>query len=195
MAGRRPRGADRPLSGRVHVIYIQLASRGIVGFVMALAVVGKLSGRTRWRDFQASLGGFGWIPRDWWPAVAALVVTAESAVAVSLIVPPTAAAGLASGGLLLLAVTLAVLAARRSGREVRCHCFGVDAGAIGRGQLARNAFLVLVCALGVVTSGATAATPGPVAAGVVLGVAGIAAVVLSYPAELAFLTLRKGVSP
>ncbi|MEJ3745846.1 MauE/DoxX family redox-associated membrane protein [Actinomycetes bacterium KLBMP 9797] len=167
--------------------YLQLASRGIIGFVMVLAVVGKLSGRTQWRDFQASLGGFGWIPRGWWPAVAALVATAEIAVVALLIVPATGAAGLACGGLMLMAVTLAVLAARRSGREVRCHCFGVDAGTIGRKHLARNALLVLVCIVGVVTSGATAGTPGPVTAGVLLGFAGIAAAMLSYPAELAFL--------
>lgn len=169
------------------MIYIQLASRGLLGFVMALAVVGKLSGRRQWRDFQASLGGFGWIPRGARPAVAALVVSAEATVVALLIAPATAAAGLAFGGLLLLTVSLAVLGARRSGREVRCHCFGVDAGAIGRAQLARNGFLVLVCAIGVATSGATTATPGPVTGGLLLGLAAIAAAAFSYPAELAFL--------
>ncbi|GAA4464292.1 MauE/DoxX family redox-associated membrane protein [Phytohabitans houttuyneae] len=167
--------------------YLQLASRGVLGFVMALAVVGKLSGRRPWRDFQASLGGFGWMPRPWWPAVAALVVLAEATVVGLVLHPATATAGLLFGGLLVLAVSVAVLGARRAGREVRCHCFGGDAGPIGKAHLARNVVLLLVCGTGAASSAVTTATPGPATGGLLLGLAGVAAVALSYPAELSFV--------
>lgn len=169
------------------MVYVELASRGVVGFVMALAVIGKLTGRERWRGFQASLDGLGWIPRGWRPVVASLVVIAEASVLVLLLVPATAAVGLTLGGLLLLGMSVAVLAARRAGREVRCHCFGSDAGPIGRAGLARNALLVLVCGAGLAASSVPTALPGPVTGGVVLGLAGIAATALAYPGELAFV--------
>ena len=169
------------------MVYVELASRGVLGFVMAFAVIGKVAGRERWRGFQASLGGLGWIPRGWWPVVAPLVVLAEAGVVALLLIPATAAVGLASGGLLLLGMSVAVLVARRAGREVRCHCFGSDAGPIGRASLARNALLVLVCGAGLATSIASTALPGPAAGGIVLGLAGLAATALAHPGELAFV--------
>ncbi|MDR7277078.1 MauE/DoxX family redox-associated membrane protein [Catenuloplanes atrovinosus] len=165
---------------------VELVCRGVIGFVMALAIIGKVSGHERWREFRASLAGFTWLPYQARTAVAALVVAAEAAVLVLVAVPATAVAGLALGGLLLTGISLAVLAARRAGHEVRCNCFGGDAGPIGRAELIRNAILVLICALGATASTAAAATPGPVAGGLLLSCAALAAAALSFPRELRF---------
>jgi methylamine utilization protein MauE len=167
--------------------YLDLAGRALLGFVMALAVVGKLSSSANWRQFRQSLNSFSWVPRRFRPAIAVAVVVAEAAVALLLVPPSTERAGAALGALLLTVVSAALVAARVGGRDVRCACFGADDRPVGAWHLLRNTALVLVAvAVAVDYQPSVQAVPGAVA-GLVVGVGAVCAVVLTHPGELAFL--------
>jgi hypothetical protein len=167
--------------------YLGLAGRALLGFVMAIAVVGKLSSSANWRQFRQSLNSFSWVPRRFRSAIAVTVVTAEAAVALLLVPPSTERAGAALGASLLMVVTAALVAARARGRDVRCACFGADDRPVGAWHLIRNAALVLVAvAVALHRQASLQAVPG-VLAGLVAGAGAVCAVALTHPGELAFL--------
>jgi hypothetical protein len=168
--------------------YLDLAGRALLGFVMALAVVGKMSSAANWREFRQSLNSFTWVPRPFRAAVAVAVVTAEGTVAVLLVPPSTERAGAALGALLLTVVTAALLAARRAGRDVRCACFGADDRPVGTWHLLRNGVLALVGVAVALHQTSVPAGSG-IVAGLAVGAGAVVAVVLTHPGELAFLFL------
>lgn len=160
----------------------------MLGFVMVLAVVGKVHSPAEFRAFVGSLDGFGWIPRSARPAVAVAVVVAEAASAALLGFPATATAGYLLALTTVGAFTAAVLIARARGRQVRCRCFGADGGPMGTAHLIRNAALLAVAAAGLaahVMSAQSRSEAGPLAVAVVLGV--LAAIGLTYSDELRYL--------
>ncbi len=158
--------------------YVAVACRVLIGVVFVAAAVGKLSGRTAFHAFVLSLRRMKVIPSGWATPAAAASVSAEIAIVVLVFTPLWTAGRI---GLGLAAVVLAVFAGAitlslRRGNTEPCQCFGRSATPLGWHHVARNAFLVAVCLLGLLSEGgpidlATAAVPaiaGLVVAGIVI---------------------------
>jgi hypothetical protein len=115
-----------------------LFARALFAVLLVAAVAGKASGRRRWRAFESSLeplaGGLSG------PAAAA-VLAAETACVLLLCAPVAPVWGLAATGLLLAVFAAGIGYAVRSGRRVRCRCFGVDGGELNAAAAVRNAML------------------------------------------------------
>ncbi|MFI6099757.1 MauE/DoxX family redox-associated membrane protein [Lentzea sp. NPDC051213] len=166
------------------MLYLEICCRVVVGLVFLLAVVGKLRGRAELTAFAESLGSFGLRSTRVRSALAASVITVEAVTVVLLAVAPRLGLGLAA--MMLVAFTAAVAAAKATGREVRCRCFGADGGLMGRKHMIRNGVLVVVALAGLTPANATA-TPhlGLLFAAVSAAVLG--AVALAHWDDLRFL--------
>ena len=115
-----------------------LFARASFAVLLVAAVAGKASGRRRWRAFESSLrplaGGVA-------GPIAAMVLTAEAVCVLLLCAPVAPSSGLAATGLLLAVFAAGIGYAVRSGRRVRCRCFGVDGGELDAAAGLRNAVL------------------------------------------------------
>lgn len=166
------------------MLYLEVCCRVVIGLVFLLAVVGKLRGRAELTAFTESLGSFGLRSARLRSVLAASVITVEAVTVVLLAVAPRLGLGLAAA--MLVAFTAAVVAAKATGREVRCRCFGADGGLMGRTHLIRNGVLVVVALAGLAAL-TSAATPhlGLLAATVSAAVVG--AVALAHWDDLLFV--------
>jgi hypothetical protein len=165
----------------------------LVAVVFGFAAVGKLRGRSAWADFVATTGAM--LPTRRRPAVPVAVVVVGAEIAITLLavvslVTGAAAVGVAAfclAAVLLVAFLAAIAGVLRSGRSVRCRCFGSGGAVFGRNHLVRNGILLLIVACGLVAGG-HAQLNGPAfvaaAGGVVCGL------FLAYWDELAFLVLN-----
>ncbi|WP_418955694.1 MauE/DoxX family redox-associated membrane protein [Streptomyces tritici] len=153
--------------------YLGLAARLLLVLVFLAAVVGKTRRRPAFTGFAASLAALRLFPRGLATPVAAATVGAEALTAVLLAVPATAAAGLGLAIAVLAAFVAGILAARRGGRLVPCHCFGATSAPLGLPHVIRNALLVAVAAVGLA---ALTAAPGAVHPGGLALAAGTAAI-------------------
>jgi len=171
---------------RTPVAYLFAFCRLLTGIVFLMSAVSKLRGRAAYEEFTAATHALVRLPAR---PVAALVVTAEVAVALSLAWPPTVLAGFCLALGLLVAFTVAIAVALRRGRRVPCRCFGASAVPVGPGHLARNAVLLVAAATGAVQAGAgtVLAGLGPAGLAAVAMAAGAAAVLLSAIGEIAGL--------
>lgn len=132
--------------------YVETGVRAGLWLVFVLAVVGKVRGGAAWRAFLGSLASVPLLPARLRTAAGVAVVGAEALTAVLLAVPATVRLGYAAAALVLLAFATAVAVGLVRGDPVRCHCFGVDAGRAGPGELARDVVLLVAAVLGLVTS-------------------------------------------
>jgi methylamine utilization protein MauE len=120
---------------------------GAVTFIQtaaALAMAGVLlwAGLEKFRDFApaaATVGELG-LPRVLAGPAALLVAAAEVGVGLALLFRPGATATHLGVVLLACHFALAGLLALRSGRQIRCHCFGAG----GRGHLGKPQLVALV---------------------------------------------------
>lgn len=118
-----------------------LFARASFAVVLVAAVAGKASGRRRWRAFESSLEPLAGALAG---KAAAAVLTAETACVLLLCAPVAPAWGLAAAGLLLAVFATGIGYAVRSGRRVRCRCFGVDGGELDAAAAVRNAVLAAI---------------------------------------------------
>ncbi|MBL7260293.1 MauE/DoxX family redox-associated membrane protein [Paractinoplanes lichenicola] len=138
--------------------YVEIAARALLAVVFAVAVAGKVSSRSNWVDFVASLHTMKIIRRSWIREAAVATVLAETAIVVLALVPVRAAgtsAFVVAAGLLAV-LTLAVTVVVRRGTTVTCRCLGASDTPLGLRHVARNSALVAVALLGLVGS----LTPG-----------------------------------
>ncbi|WP_053736633.1 MauE/DoxX family redox-associated membrane protein [Nocardia sp. NRRL S-836] len=170
------------------MLYLEVCCRVVVGLVFLLAVAGKLRGRAELTAFTESLGSFGLRPARLRSALATTVIAVEAVAVVLLAVAPRLGLGFAA--LVLVAFSGAVLAAKATGREVRCRCFGADGGLMGRKHLIRNGVLVAVALTGLVPA-TSAATPHLGLLAATTSAAVLAAVALAHWDDLRFV-LRAG---
>ena len=170
------------------MLYLEVCCRVLVGTVFLLAVAGKLRGRAELSAFTESLGGFGLRSAPLRSALATCVITAEGVAVVLLAVAPAVGLGLAAS--VLVVFTAAVVAAKASGREVRCRCFGADGGLMGRTHLVRNGVLVAVALAGLLASATPAAPPHPGLLAAAASAAVLGAVALAHWDDLRFVLGR-----
>jgi len=157
---------------------IALACEVVLAVVLGTAAVSKLRGPAALREFRDSLVGMRLVPRRAAGPVAAAVGLGEAVVAVALCVPVTAGAGLVAAGIELAVLTAGVGLVVRRGSALPCRCFGPARRPLGRLHLVRNGALLAVAALGLVSRQPVPEGPAVVigvAAGVVVGVIGVAA--------------------
>lgn len=121
--------------------HLLLVCRCALATVFALATIGKL-GHRAFPSFLASLPAFGVPARLATPWLAALLVAAELAAAVTLVIAPRLGGMLAAG--LLIGFARGVVHVLRGGQAVRCRCFGAGGAAIGRAHLIRNLALAAI---------------------------------------------------
>lgn len=166
------------------MLYLEICCRVVVGLVFLLAVAGKLRGRAELTAFAESLGSFGLRSARLRSALAASVITVEAVTVALLAVAPRAGLGLAV--VTLVVFTGAVVAAKATGREVRCRCFGADGGLMGRTHLTRNGVLIVIALTGFAAATSTAALHlGLLAATVSAAV--LAAITLAHWDDLRFV--------
>ena len=153
--------------------YVVLGCRLLIAVVFAVAAGAKLSSRSGFAEFAASVRDLRLLPRPLATPVAVAVVAAEGAVVAAMAVAP--AAGFVLAAALLTAVTAAAVAAMRHGRRVPCRCFGASGRPLGPRHVARNAVLLAAAAAGfagLATAGASAVRP---AGAVLAALAGLVA--------------------
>lgn len=133
---------------------IGVGCTALVAVVFGFAAFGKLRDRAAWAEFVTTTGAM--LPIRPFPVrpVAVAVAGAEcvaALLAVVALVTRSAAAEVAALSLAaaLFAVFLVgITGVVRSGRRVRCRCFGAGGAVFGRDHLVRNGVLLLIVACG-----------------------------------------------
>ncbi|NUS07452.1 MAG: hypothetical protein HOV97_33370 [Nonomuraea sp.] len=155
--------------------YVDVACRLLLLTVFALALAGKVTSRTAWREFTGSVRAMKVVGDDAAPPVAVATVAAEALVIVFAATPlPWAgpvAYVLAAG--LLACLTVAVVLVVRRGAAVPCRCFGASSTPMDLRHVVRNLILVAVALLGLAST--VAHQPADLALGALAGVCGAVA--------------------
>jgi hypothetical protein len=154
----------------------------LVAVVFGFAAFGKLRDRAAWAEFVTTTGAM--LPTRRVPArpVAVVVAGTECVTALLAVVALVTRAAVAEvAALSLAAVLLAVFlfgitGVVRSGRRVRCRCFGAGGAAFGRSHLVRNGVLLLTVACGLVAGRYEPLDGAALVAAVTGAVLGLAAV-------------------
>jgi Methylamine utilisation protein MauE len=146
--------------------YAEIAARALFAVVFTVAVAGKVSSRSNWTDYVASLRTMRVVRGSWTREAAIATVLAETAITVLALVPVRAAGTsafvLAAGLLGVLTVAVAVVV--RRGTTVRCRCLGASGTPLGMHHVARNAALVAAALLGLAGSLSTGGFQAPMVA-------------------------------
>jgi len=146
--------------------YVEIAARALFAVVFAVAVASKVSSRSNWVDFVASLRTMRVIRRSWTREAAIATVLAETAIIVLALVPVRAAgtsAFVVAAGLLGV-LTLAVAVVVRRGTTVTCRCMGASDTPLGMHHVARNSALIAAALLGLAGSLAPGGFQAPMVA-------------------------------
>src|SRR6185503_12351118 len=154
----RGRGCHPPLTGEWSMDYLSFACRCLIGLVCGVSVIGKLRGRTAFREFAGTtrvlLIAAGPVSRVSHAAarvVGGVVVAAEASVVLLLLIPGTGWVGLGLAMVLMASFGHGIAAAIRRGLRTSCRCFGASSTPLGSRHLVRNAALFLVAATGLLT--------------------------------------------
>jgi multisubunit Na+/H+ antiporter MnhB subunit len=169
------------------VIYAVVGCRCLIGTVFLVSAVSKARSATAFRGFANWLAGLTPLPLRG-PRVAAAVVLAEAAIAVSVGLPWTVRPGLTFATVVLGALAIGVFLVVRSGLSTSCQCFGESGAPMGLMHVIRNVVLCAVAAAGVITAAlAGNASPRPAGAALAGGVAAAAALCTFYLEDLVTL--------
>jgi uncharacterized membrane protein YphA (DoxX/SURF4 family) len=156
--------------------YVVLICRCLIGFVFVISALSKIRNRAAFQSFVTWLGSLP-IPGRGRPIIPFAVVVAEVATAIMVWIPAVTTAGLALAACVMALFTLGVIAVLRSGMYVPCLCFGPSATPLGIPQLARNAVLCAIAAVGAVLS---SRNQGPIEMGGLTLAVGVAVVVTVF---------------
>ncbi len=168
--------------------FIATFGRVMIAATMVVAGLSKLRGRAAYAAYAASLQGRRWRSETRQKGAAAALPPAELASALLLAVPATVSWGYDAALVLLLGITATAIMAVRSGRHVRCRCFGRAEESIGVSTLIRNAVLMSAGAAGLAGALVSAGRPGSPAVQVLaVGSGLLGAAVIVYWADLTYL--------
>jgi hypothetical protein len=138
--------------------YLGFACRCLIGLVLGVSVIGKLRGRTAFREFAGATRMLLIAACPFWRpshaaarAVGGAVVAAEASVVLLLLAPGAGRFGLGLAMVLLAAFGYGIAAAVRRGVRTACRCFGASSTPLGVRHVVRNAALFLVAATGLLT--------------------------------------------
>ena len=161
---------------------IGVGCTALVAVVFGVAAFGKLRGPAAWAEFVTTTSAM--LPARPFPVrlVAVVVAAAECVTALLAVVALATSATAAAVAALSLAAALfaaflaGITGVVRSGRRVRCRCFGGGGAVFGRNHLVRNGVLLLTVACGLATAGHApldGAALVAMAAGAVCGLAAV----------------------
>ncbi|MEV5988885.1 MauE/DoxX family redox-associated membrane protein [Streptomyces sp. NPDC052051] len=148
--------------GGLHVAYVLLAVRLLIGVVFAASVIGKVRGVAAFRRFEEAARAMG-VPTRLSRPVAVAVVAGECAAVLLLALGPGGAPGFALTLLLLTAFTVGIVRTLRSGTKASCACFGASTAPIGHRHVVRNSVLLALAAFGLVAALSGTAMPSEAA--------------------------------
>lgn len=114
------------------------ACAGAIGIVFAMSAGEKLR---RPKHFISGVNEYGLIPKSIVPTVALTIMVLESIVTATHLTSWFQPLGSLVALVLITAFTVSALIVLRSGREVRCQCFGVDGETVSPRTLARLGLL------------------------------------------------------
>jgi hypothetical protein len=170
--------------------YVSIALRALLCAVFAIAVVSKLRNSEARSEVAQAVIELLPFSRGLSRVAARMTVASELVIVVLLATPRTGWIGLAlaAGVLTLFTGTLAIGIVR--GRRVRCQCFGLDGSTVGVGHLARNAVLIVLACVGLLTWRSPVAHLGGAVA-LTVGIGLVAGWVVTRWDDLAFLAVGK----
>jgi hypothetical protein len=172
----------------------------LVGYVFAVSAAMKLRSRRAYSSFSDGLRKTGLVPERLLPSTAAVLCSAEAAIAAGVLTAAALTAVAGSGAVplaesVLIAaswltgvLTAGVAAVIRRGTQTRCACFGAASSRpLGRAHLVRNLSLLAVVCVGLATVPLT--QPRPILADALLAaaVSGVAALLFIRWDDLADL--------
>jgi uncharacterized membrane protein YphA (DoxX/SURF4 family) len=133
---------------------VTLACRLLLFVVFATSAASKLRGGGALERFGTSIAVMGGLPAKASSAAAMLISALEATVLVLLVVPVASAwrAGFILSVALLLLFEWAIARTIFRKVSVACRCFGSDSKLVGPQDLVRNLPLLLVAAVGAITS-------------------------------------------
>jgi hypothetical protein len=129
------------------VMYVSIACRCALGLVFLVSAVSKLRGFAAFADSVRDIGA---VPPGMIRAVALAVTLAECATVPLLAAAPIAGSLVAAGLLVGFSATIALVL--RRGATVVCRCFGSSTSVFARRHLVRNALLLTVAMVGLMTT-------------------------------------------
>jgi hypothetical protein len=135
--------------------YLVIGAQAMLFVIFAASSTSKVRSRTAFAAFADSLAGFGIRGARLQARTAAIVITAEAAVAVLVALPFTVIWGLAGGGLIITVFTAQASIARRQGLRPVCKCFGSSKSVFGARHIMRNGLIVAVCVAGLLAESAS----------------------------------------
>jgi hypothetical protein len=136
-----------------------------IAVVFGFAAIGKLRDRTAWADFVTTTRSM--LPSRRLPARPAAVAVVSGEITAAALAVAAIVTGAALVAVLAFAVAAVLLASfvdgiariLRTGKTVRCRCFGSTGAVFGRTHLVRNGLLLATVVVGLVTALAGVATP------------------------------------
>ncbi|MEQ4720979.1 MauE/DoxX family redox-associated membrane protein [Nonomuraea sp. B19D2] len=162
------------------MLYLMITCRALLAAVFAVAIAGKVRGRSAYDEYVSSIVVLGILPRTVSAMAAHALVAAEAAAVVLLALPWTAPLGFAAAVGTLAVLTGGILAALRRGRQAPCRCFGASVTPLGRPHVIRNLVLLTAGGIGLAAwavAGASPAHPAGVALALVAAAVGALLVV------------------
>ncbi|MFF2013906.1 MauE/DoxX family redox-associated membrane protein [Streptomyces sp. NPDC058195] len=157
------------------MLYLALMLRFLVGGVFLVSFLTKVSRRTSFGEFVASVRGMRILPDTRVAPVAAAVVASEFLICLLLAVPGQRATlvGLVLAAGALLSFALGIAGAVRRGAREPCRCFGVSRTPLGHRHVVRNVTLAALALAGAAACSAdgrmsTGGTAVALAAGLLL---------------------------
>lgn len=167
--------------------YVELGIRGMVFAVFAVSLATKLAGRTAFSEFVAAADAMTGVDRRLAILGGAVAVVSESGILLALAIGDGASVGFGAAIGVLVAFSLVLGAALARGRQVRCRCFGADGSMIGARHLVRNALLVAICSVGLLSKAAAPRQTAGAALALTAGV--IAGLILTRWDDLSYLAV------
>lgn len=144
--------------------YLAIGCRAALALVFVLAAGGKLIGPGAFAEFTRSVIDMNAVPARFASLAAKATVTAEALTVVLVVIPLrwTGILGCALALGMTAVFTNAIVRSIRRGRQAACRCFGRTSTPLGTRHLVRNAVLMTVAVVGLVSSplGASVAIAG-----------------------------------
>ncbi|CAM5787264.1 MauE/DoxX family redox-associated membrane protein [Cellulomonas persica] len=132
---------------------LSLACRILLVLVFAVSSTSKLRSGP-FDELRTSVRTARLLPARVVSPVLGAMVAAEATAAVLLVVPTTVRLGAGLAALLLAAFVVVIVTSARRRTGLTCRCFGGNGAALGGRHVARNAMLLVACAVVVAGPGA-----------------------------------------
>ena len=167
------------------VEYLSIFCRAVVGLVFAASVMGKVTGRERFKAFVTWVAEMPLPLTNRPQTIAVLVVMTEAAIVVTVTISATAQLGLILAALILGLFATSTFVLVRRGIRTPCLCFGRSTSPMSMEHVYRDLLVLAIAIAGLFGAG----SGQPLIGGVALSASGaaVAALLIVSWEDLAFL--------